>query len=647
MSQSALPSNTASGTASANNSRSEQTAHGDDGSTSSAAASGGDRNGGGSGIDSGFSANSLRQAQDALSFLSQWLMLLVARSPGLQTALVLSLDDTGALVPAAMWPETIGDVSELVTPAQRCADERRDVMQPIADGLHAQPRCALASPILSDDRLVAAVVLISHRTSEAETRRLLADIHWGAGWIDALYRQRIKGDHSGGLASARHALDMLTLVASHDRVDNACAAMAAELARVSGCERVAVGLAKGGRVSLSALSHAAWFEKRSTLAGYIESAMNEAVEQRATLTWPSTGDRSLIVLAQQTLASEQAALTIPILAGARAVGAISWQMGKNELTPGFVAQGEALAVVLAPLLARLADQSRWWAGKGPALITQGWRALCDPRRPAFAMAASLGVIVLAGITLIDTTYRVPAKASLEGQVQRVIAAPFEGFVLEAPARAGQTVTRGTLLARLDDRDLKLEQARLTAELNQQERKRDEALVRHERSELSVLSAQVAETEAKLNQVEERLTRTRIEAPFDGVLVSGDLSQSIGSPVEQGKLLFELAPLTGYRVALKVDERDVREIKPGQKGELVLAGMAGDKLPFTVRHVSVAGVEDGQNLFRVEADLATQDQRLRPGMEGVGKINASRHPLLWIWTHRFVDWLCLIFWRYLP
>jgi RND family efflux transporter MFP subunit len=589
----------------------------------------------------------LRQAQDARSFLAQWLLLLVARSPGLQTALVLSLDDSGALVPAAMWPETIGDVSELVGPAQRCADERRDVVLPLADGPRAQPRCALASPIFSDDRLVAAVVLVSHRTAEADTRRLLAEIHWGAGWVDALYRQRLKEDHSGGLARARHALDMLALLAGHDRVDDACAAMAAELARVSGCERVAVGLAQDGRVSLSALSHAAWFEQRSTLASQIESAMNEAVEQRATLTWPGAGDRSLIVQAQKTLAGEQAALTIPILAGTRAVGAVSWQLGTKELTPEFIAQGEALAVVLAPLLARLADQSRWWAGKGPALITQGWRAVRDPRRPAFAVAAVLAVAVLAGITLIDTTYRVPAKASLEGQVQRVIAAPFEGFVLEAPARAGQTVARGALLARLDDRDLKLEQARLTAELNQQERKRDEALARHERSELSVLSAQVAETEAKLNQVEERLTRTRIEAPFDGVLVSGDLSQSIGSPVEQGKSLFELAPLKGYRVALKVDERDVREIKPGQQGELVLSGMAGDKLPFTVRHVSVAGVEDGQNLFRVEADLAAQDQRLRPGMEGVGKVNASQHPLLWIWTHRFVDWLRLTWWRYLP
>lgn len=591
----------------------------------------------------------LRQAPDARTFLAQWLALLVARSPGLQTVLVLSLDEAGALVPAAMWPDAIGDVSELAGPAQQCADLRTDVVMALPDGPRGQSRCVVASPIFSQERLIAAVVLVSHRSSDADTRRLLADIQWGAGWLDALHRQRTQAQQDEGLARARHALDMLALLSGHDQVDDACTAMAAELARVSGCHRVAVGLVNKGGVQLTTLSHAAWFEKRSALAASIEAAMSEALEQRTRLTWPQEGSPGahLIVHAQKELAGDGAALTVPIVAGTRAVGAVTWQLDKHELTPGFIAQAEALAVVLAPLLARLADQSAWWTGKGPALIRRAWTAVKDPRRPGFAAAAVAALLVLAGITLIDTTYRIPARASLEGQIQRVIAAPFEGYVLEAPARAGQVVTRGTLLARLDDRDIRLEKARLTAELDQQERKRDEAMARHDRADLSVQSAQVAETEARLRQIEERLGRTRIEAPFDGVVVSGDLTQSIGSPVEQGKTLFELAPLKGYRVALKVDERDIREVRPGQRGALVLAGMAAEKLPFVVRHVSVAGVEEGQNVFRVEADLLTQDQRLRPGMEGVGKIDASQHALLWIWTHRFVDWVRLHWWRYMP
>jgi RND family efflux transporter MFP subunit len=255
--------------------------------------------------------------------------------------------------------------------------------------------------------------------------------------------------------------------------------------------------------------------------------------------------------------------------------------------------------------------------------------------------------MLAALAFVDTLYRVPGRAVLEGRVQRVVAAPFDGFIAEAPLRAGQTVAKGALLARLDDRDLRLEQSRLQAELDQQLRKRDDALARRDRAELSIQTAQAAETGARLDQVEARLARTRIEAPFDGVLVSGDLSQTIGGPVEQGRTLFEIAPTEGYRVAIKVDERDVRGIRPGQAGTLVLAGMANEKLGFHVQQVSVAGVEEGQNLFRVEATLDQPDTRLRPGMEGVGKIEAGEHSLLWIWTHRFVDWLRLNLWRYAP
>lgn len=592
----------------------------------------------------------LRQARDARGFLAQWLVLLVARAPGLSTALVLSLDESGALVPAALWPEAVADVSELAGPAQRCVDERRDVVQALPDGPRGAGRNAIACPVFSEDRLVAAVVMVSTLSNEADVQRLLADVQWGAGWIDALHRQRFGVQQQSVLSRSQLALDMLALLASYEQVDDACAAMASELARVSGCDRVAVGLAHGSRVRLRSLSHAAWFERRGTMVSELEAAMTEAVEQRATLSWPAPAqrDRTLIVDAQKAVASgEQGTLTVPIIAGARAVGAVTWQLPAARLTPEFVEQGEALAVVLAPLLARLEDQSRWWAGKVPALLGKGVRALTDRRRPGFAAAGLLALAALAGITLVDTTYRVPARAALEGQMQRVIAAPFEGFVLEAPARAGQTVTKGALLARLDDRDLKLEQSKLSAELSQQEKKRAEAMARHDRAELSVLSAQVAEIDAKLSQVEERLGRTRIEAPFDGVLVSGDLSQSIGSPVEQGKTLFELAPLTGYRVALKVDERDVRGVLPGQHGTLLLSGMAGERLPFTVRHVSGASVEEGQNVFRVEADLAGGTAQLRPGMEGVGKIDAGQHPLLWIWTHRLVDWVRLAWWRYVP
>ena len=135
---------------------------------------------------------------------------------------------------------------------------------------------------------------------------------------------------------------------------------------------------------------------------------------------------------------------------------------------------------------------------------------------------------------------------------------------------------------------------------------------------------------------------------DGIVVSGDLSQLLGAPVEQGKLLFEIAPLDEYRVILQVDERDIAQLKVGQRGELALSGLPHERLPFVVSQIApVSTPDEGRNSFRVEAQIEHPSQRLRPGMEGVGKVEIGRRRLLWVWTHNLVDWLRLAAWNWLP
>jgi hypothetical protein len=67
----------------------------------------------------------------------------------------------------------------------------------------------------------------------------------------------------------------------------------------------------------------------------------------------------------------------------------------------------------------------------------------------------------------------------------------------------------------------------------------------------------------------------------------------------------------------------------------------------VRQVTpISTAQDGRNYFRVEAELDQASARLRPGMEGIGKVEVGERKLIWIWTHSLVDWLRLWAWKWL-
>jgi multidrug resistance efflux pump len=224
-----------------------------------------------------------------------------------------------------------------------------------------------------------------------------------------------------------------------------------------------------------------------------------------------------------------------------------------------------------------------------------------------------------------------------------------GYVVEANARAGDIVKAGDVLFSLDDRDLRLERLKWVGQRSQYSREHSEALADHDRAKVNILGAQIDQAEAQIALIEEQLERINVTAPFDSFVVSGDLSQSLGAPVERGDILFEVAPLAAWRVILEVDERDIGEVAVGQTGQLALTGMPGDALPVEVEKITpVSTAEEGRNFFRVEAHLLDETApTLRPGMQGVGKIYVDQRKLIWIWTHKITQWWRMFLWSWWP
>jgi multidrug efflux pump subunit AcrA (membrane-fusion protein) len=251
-------------------------------------------------------------------------------------------------------------------------------------------------------------------------------------------------------------------------------------------------------------------------------------------------------------------------------------------------------------------------------------------------------------TFAEGDFRVSADTVIEGEIQRVVTSPFAAYVAESEVRAGDIVKQGQVLAILDDRDLKLEQIKLLGQKNQLASQYREAMANHDRAQVRITMAKSGQIQAQLDLLDYKLARTKLVAPFDGVVVSGDLSQALGAPVEKGQVIFEVAPLDAYRIILQVDERDITYLKEKQLGTLVLSSIPDEELYFTVKTITpVSTAKEGKNYFRVEAELDELSQNLRPGMEGVGKVKIGRENLFWIWTYKIINWFRLWVWSWLP
>lgn len=591
------------------------------------------------------------QAATVESTAAAWLAIECVRIGSVTHGVVVTgAPNTGPFAPVAVWPEGTEISRDLSAAAELAMHEGRGIIhQSSAASLPGTPNLdEVAYPLLVEGQLCGVVAVTIARRSEAELSAVMRELQWGSAWLELLVRE-------GSFLSKDRLSMVLELVAvclGHEHATAAATALATELANRLPCERVSIGFVEGNHVHVRALSHSAEIGKKSSLVAAISAAMEEAIGQRDALVYPALEGSGQILRAHSELAAYNGSgtvCTVPFGLPEKMLGALTLE--RTSAVP-FDAKSVALcqhiAAMTGPILEGKRREDRWLHRR----LWDSARQLLGRLFGAHHLGLKLATLSLCGVALFlaiaTDDYRVSANATLEGSVQRAVVAPIAGYVAEAKVRAGDTVVEGQLLTRLDDRDLKLERLRRIGEREQYRRALRKSQAAYERTEVMILESQIDQTEAQIALLDAQLARVRLEAPFDGVVVSGDLSQSLGSPVERGAVLFEIAPLDSYRVILSIDEQDVAEISSEQKGILALAGMPSEQLELVVERVTpVAAVSDGRNQFRVEARLESTVPALRPGMQGVAKVEIGQRRLVWIWTHRLLDWMRLAVWNWWP
>ena len=558
----------------------------------------------------------------------------------------------GSLAPAAFWPDVADPNKAIMQTVEKCVAARslQACRYQRSVGKTSQDRCAVALPLLIDEQIQAVLALEIELALDGSLEGFQRTAERHLVLLEAIIRREI-GSNAERLTAV---LNLVATALHYESFQAASTAVATELAGILECERVSIGFVDKGHAVVKALSHSAVFTEKANLVRDLSASMDEAIDQRAITVFPAIDSNSVLVTHHLSelvrSAGDGAACVVPFADGDAMAGAIVLEMPSGKR---FDDEARSLceyaALLLGPLLEVKRRDDRSLFSKTRHSAQQFLQRLIGPAHTGLKLITGSFVLAIAFLSLVDGEYRVTADATLEGAVQRSIAVPLSGFVSESYARAGDTVRQGEEIFTLDSRDLRLEQLKLTSQRAQYKREHSEALAGKERAKVNILNAQLAQVDAQIALVEEQLSRTRVTAPFDSFIVSGDLSQSLGAPVERGAIVFEVAPLSDYRILLEVDERDVTALMISQTGVLAIAGLP-DYVPQIeiMRITPVATTKEGRNVFEVEASL-TEDPAaaLKPGMQGVGKITVGDRKLIWIWTHKIIEWIRMFVWAWWP
>ncbi len=590
------------------------------------------------------------RATEPDEFAFDWLETQCRALDNVVAAVLLVRDERAtAFKPLAKYPLD-ARVNTLAEVAYGVIDEECGLLVPL-DEANLGDVYAVAYPVHVNGELRGIVALEVRAPDPNVLEAVMGQLQWSVGWITLYFVERKSRDADAEALRSRRALAILADIQAEDDFVSACRALVTSLATELDCDRVSLGFPSGKAVRVQAVSHTAEFGRNMSLASAIGDAMLEAlllgrdVMLPASDTQVSAPDHDAL----KTAHGSDSIVSVPIYVADRFRCVLTLERSRGlPLGTDTVEFVRAVGVLCAPTLEdRQLAQRSLIAVARDRFGTQLTR-LTGPNYVGRKLAAASFVALALFFAFATGTYRISAETELEGIVQRVMAAPFDGYIAESTVRAGDLVSAGDVVARLEDEELRLERQRHLSERSQYRHEYNDAYANNERSSVNIGRARMNQASAALALTEQKLARSNIVAPFDGVVIDGDLSQRLGGFVEQGEVLFEIAPLDSYRVILFVEDTRIADVRPGQQGALVLSSMPEQSFRFEVETITpITEAREGANYFRVEARLADGSERLRPGMEGVGKIDVDERRLIAIWTRGFTDWLRLQVWKWVP
>jgi multidrug resistance efflux pump len=282
---------------------------------------------------------------------------------------------------------------------------------------------------------------------------------------------------------------------------------------------------------------------------------------------------------------------------------------------------------------RRAQQRRFW---------QPWRRSTEgagpARKPWWRRPITLLAAAAVAASFIPVRLSVLAPGELVPINPVVVRAPLDGVVDVFHVKPNQSVKKGDPLFGFDEA---LIQSRLdvaaqsmnTAATEYRQIAQQALTDPKVRPQLTVLTGRIQEKRAEVAFLREQLTRARVLAPQDGVVLFDDPTEWIGKPVSVGERILRIAATGDVEVEAWLPIGDAIVLPMGAPVQLFLNASPLDPVAASLRYMAHDAVQrpDGGYAYRVRATLETPTTH-RVGLKGTAKAQGDWVPAIY-WVMR--------------
>ena len=268
----------------------------------------------------------------------------------------------------------------------------------------------------------------------------------------------------------------------------------------------------------------------------------------------------------------------------------------------------------------------------------------EKHRRATLIAAAAAVILF--LAVFPLPMRVDGTAVVAPSRMAHLGADFEGVVKDIKVREGDVVKKGEVIASLEDWEYRSALAAAKAKYQIAMAQMDRALANNDGSEAGMQRAQADYWGSEVARAQERLDRTSIRSPIDGVVATPQLENMVGRKLKVGESFVDIVDNSQALVDVSVTENDVSLLRSGESASLKLDGFPERTFHGQVAVISPQGVlQNDERVFFARVSVANPNGMLRSGMQGRGKVSTGwrpagvvmfRRPGIWIWS-KLWDW----------